>query len=108
MYFHEKVENMVGMKAVYFTDASKAEHYFKNAHNRPHHQAINLEMEQNCDPKNLQNFNKLLNSHDDLEELRLSYYENKHLNESHFQAFMGSLAKQKHLRKLDVNLRWCE
>jgi len=45
VYYHEQTENMVGMASVYFDDPSKAEHYFKNAHNRPHHQAIRLEME---------------------------------------------------------------
>ena len=50
VYFHEKIENMVVMKTVSFSDAGKAEHYLKNAHHRPHHQGISLEMEKDCAP----------------------------------------------------------
>ena len=65
-------------------------------------------MERDCDFNKLKGFCKVLENHDNLEALRLSYYENKNLTLSHFQAFMNALHNQKNLRKIDINLRWCD
>ena len=70
------------MGVVHLSDAKKAKHYLnylKNAHHRNPHQGVHFEMEENTPEQNLLAFNDILDRNNDLEELRLSYYENKHL-----------------------------
>ena len=107
-YFHERIQNMQEMSSLHFDDPDRAEHYMKNADVRKEHQELQLEMEKECNSGKLKAFCKFIDNHSNIEALSLSYYENKHLNESHFQAFMTSVNEQKNLKKLAINLRWCD
>lgn len=105
-YFHEKVHVMKAMKNVHLDDAKRAHHYFETC-SQNIYQQTHFDMEQGMNDKDLNVFNAILHKHH-FKDLRLSFYENKHLNEKTFHHFMDGVQKSEHLEKLDVNLRWCD
>lgn len=111
VYFHEKFSNMAASSGVYLDDADSAFQYLKKSsshHGHNVHQKTTFDMKLNIAKDHLKAFSQVLGSVAGLEDVRLNFFENLHLDENIFHGFTKSLQKQHGLRKIDVNLRWCK
>lgn len=108
-YFHEKFSTIETFSGVHFGDANTAWQYLaEHCKNRRKPQEVHFDMERNCKADHLKCFPAIIDESSDLRSLRLSFYENEHLDIEQFKEFMQSVAKLKKLKKLDINLRWCK
>lgn len=104
-YYHMDFAVMKLMDAVHLDNCSVAQKYLNSGRNLC--QGIYFDMEQNMSAVNLENFAKVLNQFDNLENLHLVFYQNMNLTLKIFKLFLQGLAKQKSLVKVSINLRDC-
>merc|ERR1711970_1203632 len=98
---------MAQMDLVHLDCPEWAADYLK-AHFRPE-QAIWFDMETSGVKTGMLNaFARVFEHCDQFEELGLAFYENQSLNLNTFNKFVDGLSKQKRLRTLVLNLRWCD
>ena len=108
-YFHEKFTTLEAFSTVRFGDANTAWQYLAEfSKHKRNPQGVHFDMERNCKSDHLKCYPAIIDEKHDLRELRLSFYENHHLDFDQFKVFMQSVSKLKRLKKLDVNLRWCK
>ena len=107
-YYHDKLENLAGFSHVHLEDANQASEYLTKMKHRPHHQGSHLDMDRNIQKDHLGAFTQVIGMHPGIEDLRLSRYENLHLDKATFFAFCDSIHNLGKLKILDVNLRWCQ
>ena len=107
-YYHLEMPVMAEMTMVHFDCPEFAGDYLKNHRNSAMRQGIWFDMEMTVNAGTMQAFAKLLSQYDHLQDVNLVFYENKNLNLDVFKMFMNALSQQKNLRRLNVNLRWCQ
>jgi len=105
-YFHNEYDVMKEMTSVRLDCPYDGKDYLK--YHKLGDQTVFFDMEMKRSVKDMNAFAKLLSEQDHLSDLSLVWYENTHLDLETFNMFLGALSKQKRLRKLCINLRWCD
>jgi len=96
---------MAEMSSVHLDSPKVADAYFK-AHKLPS-QGVFFDMEMTTDVSTMEAFAEILSKNDHLQDINLVFYENRDLSLNVFKKFTQALNKQKGLKKLCINLRWC-
>ncbi len=107
VYYHEKVENLRDMKRVHFEDANSFSKYLGRVKHHTANQSANLDINE-INGKHMDAFVDIMNNHKTFSDLSLNCYESKHLNHDHFKGLANAIHSQEHLKKVNVNLRWCD
>lgn len=107
-YYHLEMPIMAEMTRVHLDCPEFGAGYLNNHRNSAMRQGIWFDMEMLTNAGTMKAFAKLLSKCDYLTDVNLVFYENKNLTLDIFNMFMKALSQQKNLRRLSVNLRWCQ
>jgi len=105
-YYHQEVATMTCMDRVHLENPAMA-HQYLNMSGRSKSQGVFFDMELNTSAKTMEQWADIIDMNDHLEDISLVWYENRNLNAKLFAKFLTALSKQRRLRRLSVNLRWC-
>jgi len=106
-YYHTDFDVMACMDRVHLECPGMAQKYL-NHHGRNKAQGVYFDMELSFNRKSLEQFATVLHKNDHLEDLSPVFYENKNLDQATFMKFVEGISKQRRLRRLSINLRWCD
>lgn len=105
-YYHLDMDIMSCMERIHLECPGFAGDYF--AKHRVPSQGVFIDMEMTNGVKMMEAFARVLTKYDHLEDINLVFYENKNLDLKTFTALCTAISSQKRLRRLSVNLRWCQ
>lgn len=105
-YYHLSMEIMSCMNVVHLDCPEMTKEYMTR--HKPQGQGVMFDMEMNASAKTMATYTDVLMDFDHLEDVGLIFYENNNLNLQIFNKFLAALSKQKRLRRLHINLRWCQ